>query len=76
MNRIGNSDNIVICLFPYICSFLLYANEIVLVNTKLDITGYMKMTSQSWILCFSNKLQMSQLKHKGQYCHSCIEDSL
>ena len=40
MNNNDNNGNIAICVFPYICSFLLYSNHIVLVNTKLDITGY------------------------------------
>ena len=76
MNNIGNNGNIVICVFQYTCSFLLYSNCIVLVNAKLDITGYERITFQGWILWWCSKFQMAQLKHKWQYCHSCIAQSL
>ena len=35
MNNIGNNGNVVICVFPYTCSFLLYSNCIVLVKCKI-----------------------------------------
>ena len=64
MNNIGNNGNIVICVFPYICSFLLYSNCIVLVSTKLNITGYKRITFQGWILWLYSKFQIAQLKYK------------
>ena len=75
-NNNGNNGNIAIYVFPYICSFLLYSNYIVLVNAKLDITGYKRITFQGWILWLYSKFQMVQLKHKWQYWHSCIAESL
>ena len=72
----GNNDNIAICVFLYICSFLLYSNHILLVNTKLYITGYKRIIFQGWIFWRSSKFQMAQLKHKWQYCHFCIVESL
>ena len=76
MNNIGNNGIIVICVFPYICSFLLYSNCIVLVNAKLDITGYKRITYQDWILWCYSRFQMAQLKHKWHHWHSCIAESL
>ena len=76
MHDIGYSGNIAICVFPYICSFLFYSNGIILVNTKLDITGYKRITYQDWLLQWSSKFQMAQLRHKWQYCHCCIMESL
>ena len=67
MHNIGNIVNIAICLCPYICSFLLFYCGIVLVNSKFDITGYKDITFQDWILWWSSKFQMAQLKHKWQY---------
>ena len=49
MHNIGNNDNIAIYVFPYICSFLLYSDGIVLVNSKFDITGSKSITFQYWI---------------------------
>ena len=37
MNNIGNNDNIAICVFTHICSFLLNSNHIILVNAKLSV---------------------------------------
>ena len=31
-------------VFPYICSFLLYLHQLMLVNVKLEITGRMRIT--------------------------------
>ena len=76
MNNNDNNGNIATCVFPYICSFLLYSNHIVLDNTRLDITGYKGIIFQGWIFWWSSKFQMSQPKHKWQYYHSCIAESL
>ena len=35
MNNYGINNNIAICVFPYICSFLLYSNHILLVKQKI-----------------------------------------
>ena len=50
MHNIGNNGNIAICVFSYICSFILYSNGIVLVNPNFDITGCKSITFQGWIL--------------------------
>ena len=42
----NNNGNISICVLPYICSLLLYSNDIVLVNIKLDITECKRITFQ------------------------------
>ena len=78
MNNIGNNDNIdniAICVFAHICSFLLNSNHIVLVNAKFYITRYRRIIFQArkfWTLI---KFQIAQLKHKWQYRHSCIAGS-
>ena len=76
MHNIGNYGNIAICVFPYICIFLLYSNHIVFLNTKVHITGYKGITFQDLLLQWSSKFQMAQLKHKWRYWHSCIVESL
>ena len=76
MNSVGNNGNIAVCVFQYICSFLFYSYHIVLVIRKLDVTEYKRITFQDQILWWSSKFQMAQLKHKWQYCHSCIVESL
>ena len=65
MHNIDNNGKIAIWVFPHICSFLLYSNGIVIVNSKFDITGYKSNTFQDWILWWSSKFQMAQLKHKN-----------
>ena len=78
MNNIGNNgniDNIVICVFPHICSFLLNSNHIVLVNAKLYITRYRRIIFQARKFWWPIEFQMAQLKHKLQYCHSCTAGS-
>ena len=62
IHSISNSGNIAIC--------------VVSVNAKIDINGYKKNTFWGWILQWSSKFQMAQLKHKWQYWHSCIVASL
>ena len=47
MYNIVNKGNIAICVFPYICSFLLYCNGIEQVNPKFDITRCKSITFQS-----------------------------
>ena len=69
MHNIGNSSNIAITVFPYICNFLLYSNGIVLVNAMFYITGCKTITCQGWIPQWSSKFQMAQLKHKCQFLY-------
>ena len=69
IDNIGNNGNIAICVFPKICSFVLYSYCIVLRNAKFEITGYKRITVQGWICQWSNKFWMAQLKYKWQYCH-------
>ena len=64
MNNIDNNDNIAICVFPHICSFLLNSNHIVLVNAKLYATRYRRIIFQARKFWWPIKFQMAQLKHK------------
>ena len=57
--KISNIGIIVICVFQCICSFLLYSNHIILVNAKLETTGFKRKTCQGWILQWSYKFLMA-----------------
>ena len=71
MHNIGNCGNIAISVFPYMCKFLLYSISITLVNAKLEITKYKRITFQGnpekviKVIQWSSKFQMAQLKHKN-----------
>ena len=76
IHKIDNSGIIAICVFTYISRLLPYSNCIVLVNAKLDITGYNRITYQGWILWWSSKFEMPHLKQNWQHWHSCIAGSM
>ena len=42
--NIDNVDINVNFVFPYLCSFLLYWHHMMLINVKLDITGFNSIT--------------------------------
>ena len=58
-------------VFPNIFSFLLYLHQMMLVNVKLDISGF-----QGCGLHWSNPFLMVQLKRSWQHRNSWIADSL
>ena len=60
----------------FICSFFLYLWNIMLANTKLDITGHHKIIFQVYRLYWSSCSLIGQLKQSWQYCHSCIAETL
>ena len=71
----------IVAILPFMCSYTFEVSFSILillclVNTKFDITGYKKITFQGWILQWCSKFEMSQRKHKWQYWHSWIAESL
>ena len=64
-HTIGNFDTIANLMFPYICSFFLYLYDIMLINTKLDISEYNRIIFQG-----------CKCHWCWQYWHSCIMVSL
>ena len=65
---IGINANFVV---PCTVSFC-YFQSMILVNIKLDIMGWIKITFQGHRLHFSNSLLMAELKWSWQYWYSCI----
>ena len=63
-------------LYFHICSFLLYFEQMMLVNAKLDTSGYNRIIFQSSRLHWSSSCLMGQMKWSWQYWHSCIVESL
>ena len=56
----------------YICSFLFYFQQMVLVNMKLDISRCNSITFQGCGLHLPElSFLMAKLKHSWQYWHSC-----
>ena len=43
-HKVGNVGIIANFVFPYICGFLLYLHQLMLVNVKLEIKGQMGIT--------------------------------
>ena len=74
MNNIGNNDNNAIYVFPHICSFLLNSNHIVLVNVKLYITRYRRITFQARKFWWPIKFQMAILSFL--YCEEFVKTSI
>ena len=73
IGNIGINANFV---FTYICTFLLYCHNIMLVNEKLQVSESKVITLQGCWLHWSISFLMVQLKRSWQYWHSCIADSL
>ena len=74
--NIGNIGIIANFVFPFICSLLPYLHHMILVNVKLDVSAYMKITFQDWRLHWSCSFLMAQLKQSWQYWHSGVVESL
>ena len=72
IHNIRNNGNIAIYVFPFFFRFLLYSNCIVVLNAIIFINGHQRTTFQGWFLWWSSKFKIPHLKHKWQYCHSCI----
>ena len=45
-HKIGNIGTIANFVFPYVCSFPLYLYHIMLVNVKISVSGYKRITFQ------------------------------
>ena len=76
MHKIANIAIIVNFVLRYICSFLLYLQHMVLVNMKIDISGFNSITFQGCRLRWSSYFLMVKVKQSWQYWHSCIVESL
>ena len=61
-HKIGNIAINVSFVFPYICSFHLYSQHMMLVNVKLDISGCNRNTFQGCVLHWSSFFLMAHLK--------------
>ena len=75
-HKIGNIDIIANFTFPYICSFLLYLQHMMLINVILDIRGCNRSTFEGCRLYWSSSFLKAWLKQNWQYCHSCVVESL
>ena len=75
-HKIGNIGIIANFEFPYVCSFLLSLQYMILVNMKVDISACNRIKFQGCKLHWSNSFLMAQLKWTWQYWHSCIVESL
>ena len=65
--------NILTFIFPYICNLLLHLHHMMLVNVKIDVSGYEKITIQGYRLHWFSSFLMAQWK---QSWHSCVVGSL
>ena len=72
-HKIGN---IAYFVFPYVCSFLLYLQHVMLVNAILNISGYNRITFKGYRLHWSSSFLMRQLKRSWQYWDSCGVETL
>ena len=59
-----------------ICSFPLYLHKLMLVNVKLEIKRYMRITFKGYLLYWTGWFLMAELKQSCQHWHSCIAGSL
>ena len=61
-HKIGCDDIIANFVFPYICTFLPYLHHMVLVNVKLDVSGYKRSIFQGCIIhSFSNSNEVGNI---------------
>ena len=74
--KICNIGIIANFVFPYICHLLPYLHQMILVNVKLDDSGYMSITFPGWRIHWSCLFLMAQLKQSCQYWHFCVAQSL
>ena len=65
VHEVGNVGIIANFVLPYICSFLLYLHQAILVNTKLSIKGYMSITFQGQMLYLTGWFMMGELNKVG-----------
>ena len=59
----------------YIYSFLLYSYQLVLVNVKLDINGYKKITGHGYTYYWSSSFLITKEQLSKQRCNSCTVKS-
>ena len=75
-HKVGNVGIIANFVFTYICSFLLYLQQMISVNMKLEIKGYMGIIFQGQMPYWNSWFLMAELKQSWQCWHSCIAESL
>ena len=68
-HKVGNIFNFV---FPNICCSLLCLTFMMLVNGKLYLRGYQRITFQDSIFHWSASFLMAQSKHRWRCWHSCV----
>ena len=76
LHKIGNVGIIANFVFPYVCSFLLYLHQLILINWKLEIKEHMRITFHSCMLYWTSWFLMAELKQSWQCCHSCIREHM
>ena len=76
LHKIGNVDIIANFVFPYVCSFLLYLHQLLLINWKLEIKEHMRIIFQGCMLYWTSWFLIAELKQSWQCCHSCIREHL
>ena len=54
LHKIGNVGIIANFVFPYICSFLLYLHQLILINWKLEIKEHMRIIFQGCMLYWTS----------------------
>ena len=81
MYKIGNIAIIVNFVFPYIFCFLFYLQHMMLVNVKLDISGYNNITFKGYRLHWTSSFLMAHLKQNVAilallYCGEFVKNSI
>ena len=56
-HKVGDVGIIANFVFPYICSFLFHLHQLILLNVKLEIKGYVRIIFQNFIVLSDFKWQ-------------------
>ena len=71
-----NIDIIANLVFPYFLDFLLYFQCKLIVNMKLDISRWNRITFKSYRLHWPRSFLTAQIRQIRHYWHSCVVRSL
>ena len=74
-HKVGNVGIIANFVFTHICSFLLYLDQLMWVNVKLEIKVHMRNIFQGYIFYLTSWFLMTELKQSWQCWHSCIMET-
>ena len=74
--KVGNVGIIANFVFPYICSFLLYLHQLMLVNVKLEIKGCRRIIFQGYNALWGQLTFNGRAKQSWQWWYSCVVESL